>query len=77
MRISLGASPEKAAPGSKVDTANIAATARREILDMSPPSDALKTAWFFNKLHRNATRKYVPPRRHGEHSFAQTDWNPA
>jgi hypothetical protein len=28
-------------------------------------------------LYPDATRKYIPPMNNCEHSFAQTDWNPA
>ena len=47
MRISLSASAAKAAPGSKVETANIAASARREILDMVPLPDGVKNIIVF------------------------------
>jgi hypothetical protein len=77
MRISLSASAAKAAPGSKVETAMIAASARREILGMVPSLDALRNVITFNKLFGNATRKYVPATDRDEHGFTQTDRNPA
>jgi hypothetical protein len=77
MRISLSGSAAKAAPGSKVETAMIAASARREILGMVPSLDAVRNIIIFNKLFGNATRKYVPAAGRGEHGFTQTDRNPA
>src|SRR6476469_2005994 len=77
MRISLSASAAKAAPGSKVETANMAASARREILDMVPSLDAIRNVIISNKLFGNATRKYVPATAHPEDSFTQSDRNPA
>jgi hypothetical protein len=77
MRISLSASAAKAAPGNKVETAMIAASARREIPDMVPSLDAVRNMIISNKLSGNATRKYVPATPRREDGFTQTDRNPA
>jgi hypothetical protein len=77
MRISLSASAAKAAPGSKVETAMIAASARREILGMVPSLGVVRNVIIFNKLFGNATRKYLPTSGRGEDGFTQTDRNPA
>ena len=63
MRISLSGSAAKAAPGNKVETANMAAMARREILDMEPLPKAWKTPLFFNMLALKAMRKYISAMR--------------
>jgi hypothetical protein len=57
MRISLSASAAKAAPGNKVETANIAATARREILDMVALPEALKNTLVFQYVMSRRNEK--------------------
>ena len=47
MRISFGASAADAAPGSKVESAMAAATARREILNMVALPEVLKNIIVF------------------------------
>jgi hypothetical protein len=55
----------------------MAASARREILDMVPSLDALRNMIISNKLFGNATRKYVLAMPRHKHGFAQTGRNPA
>ena len=69
MRISLIGSAAKAAPGSKTETAMMAAMARREIVGMFALLVLLKTSLFFSKLGGKETRKYMPATGHGEDGF--------
>jgi hypothetical protein len=69
MRISLIGSAAKAAPGSKTETAMMAAMARRELWACLPLLAPLKTSLFFSKLGGKETRKYMPATGHGEDGF--------
>jgi hypothetical protein len=55
----------------------MAASARREILDMVPSLDAVINMIISNKLVGNATRKYVRATARSEDGFTQSDRNPA
>jgi hypothetical protein len=55
----------------------MAASARREILDMVPSLDGIRNMIISNKLFGNATRKYVPATAHPEDGFTQSDRIPA